>query len=264
MLCLKCRFKFFPSREKFKHCMNANQNEVGSSTNKDDIDSLYKAAGRYVPPHERKRMQEQAAQVQAAAKESTLSDSRGGGSRPWDQQSRSSGGFGKPPASDYGRGWSSNNLNSSGGVSKWNDRGGGSSVPGGNSTTVYGEDGLCPANPRLETELFGQNNTAGINFEKYNDLKVEREGADIPECLESFLESDLGPVLNHNVRLLGYTVPTPIQKNAIPIVMNGRDLMACAQTGTFRTFPFAHLTRKRQDSSILIPHHRRFGSNQRF
>lgn len=206
--------------------MNTNQNEVGQSSNKDDIDSLYKAAGRYVPPHERKRMQEQG---QSSA--SNLSDSKT--SRPWDSSSKSSG-FGK--ANEYNRNWGGNTLNSSGGVSKWSDRGSAPSSPsfsssGNSGTSQYGEDGLCPANPRLESELFGQNNTAGINFEKYNDLPVDREGVDIPDCLESFLESDLGPVLNHNVRLLGFSVPTPIQKNSIPIVMSGRDLMACAQTG---------------------------------
>lgn len=214
--------------------MNTNQNEVGSSSNKDDIDSLYKAAGRYVPPHERKRM----AEAQAQSSASNLSDSKG--SRPWESRG-SSGGFAKTN-SDYGRNWTSNSLNSSGGVSKWNDRGGPSSTASfssgsGNSANAYGEDGLCSANPRLEQELFGQNNLAGINFEKYNDLKVEKEGVDIPECLESFLESDLGPVLNHNVRLLGFSVPTPVQKNSIPIVMNGRDLMACAQTGTIFISP---------------------------
>eukprot|EP01127_Copromyxa_protea_P009291 TRINITY_DN2177_c0_g1_i1.p1 TRINITY_DN2177_c0_g1~~TRINITY_DN2177_c0_g1_i1.p1 ORF type:complete len:659 (-),score=152.75 TRINITY_DN2177_c0_g1_i1:141-2000(-) len=180
-----------------------------------------------------------------APSNASLSDSRGG--RPWESNKSSqpggfrSGGVSATASGEYGRSWSNNNnsnMNSSGGVSKWNDRSVGSSATGNSSQYQYGEDGLCPPNPRLESELFGDHRTTGINFEKYNDLKVEREGVDIPDCLESFLDSDLGPVLNHNVRLLGYSVPTPVQKNAIPIVMSGRDLMACAQTGSGKTAGF--------------------------
>jgi ATP-dependent RNA helicase DDX3X len=100
-----------------------------------------------------------------------------------------------------------------------------------------------PANPRLERELFGivddpTKQQTGINFEKYDDIPVEASGHDVPEPVLKFTNPPLDEHLLKNIELAHYKVPTPVQKYSIPIVMGGRDLMACAQTGSGKTGGF--------------------------
>jgi len=51
-------------------------------------------------------------------------------------------------------------------------------------------------------------------------------------------ELHLIPALTEAVRDMGYTRPTPIQAEAIPAILAGRDLIGCASTGTGKTAAF--------------------------
>ncbi|KAI0331655.1 ATP-dependent RNA helicase ded-1 [Cubamyces sp. BRFM 1775] len=142
----------------------------------------------------------------------------GGGGGGWSERPQSNG-YGGAPRGDGPR--------ETFGYGVWKD---GKHVPGGR-------------NMRLEKELYGDENDpskqhTGINFEKYDDIPVEATGAGVPEPVTTFTSPPLDPVLLENIGYARYTTPTPVQKYSIPIVTSGRDLMACAQTGSGKTGGF--------------------------
>ncbi len=64
----------------------------------------------------------------------------------------------------------------------------------------------------------------------------------------SMKDLNLVPALAEAVEDMGFTEPTPIQQKAIPIVLEGRDLIGCASTGTGKTAAFLLPTLQRLGS----------------
>ncbi|KAI9810510.1 MAG: DEAD-box ATP-dependent RNA helicase [Phylliscum demangeonii] len=161
---------------------------------------------------------------------------------PWGPPPSQHNGLGGPPRVDGGTNWAN--------APNFTPRGGSGSGPSSSSVRGSGDgqwkDGRHvpgPANQRLERELFGVPNDptklqTGINFEKYDEIPVEATGTDVPQPVNQFSNPPLDPHLLLNIELASYKVPTPVQKYSIPIVMGGRDLMACAQTGSGKTGGF--------------------------
>src|SRR5512133_1180840 len=54
-----------------------------------------------------------------------------------------------------------------------------------------------------------------------------------------FTKLGLSHTMLDGVKAMGYLEPTPIQLRAIPLVLNGRDVIGSAQTGTGKTAAFA-------------------------
>ena len=48
----------------------------------------------------------------------------------------------------------------------------------------------------------------------------------------------LAPALNEALKRANFTQPTPIQNQAIPLALNGHDILGLAQTGTGKTLAF--------------------------
>lgn len=78
--------------------------------------------------------------------------------------------------------------------------------------------------------------------------------------MSTFKKLGLAPALLSSIEKLGYETPTAIQEQSIPILMEGGDLLAQAQTGTGKTAAFAlpilqhiDLTIKQPQAIILAP-----------
>lgn len=95
-----------------------------------------------------------------------------------------------------------------------------------------------PPETESAEDLFTSGISSGVNFLKLDDIEVNVTGNDPPRPITSFETSGLRPLILENVQKSGYTKPTPIQKYSIPAILNGRDLMSCAQTGSGKTAAF--------------------------
>jgi len=62
---------------------------------------------------------------------------------------------------------------------------------------------------------------------------------DVPKMDTAFSQLGLSDALAYAVQEMGYTEPTPIQRQAIPIILQGGDVIGSAQTGTGKTAAFA-------------------------
>ena len=94
------------------------------------------------------------------------------------------------------------------------------------------------------TDLRGKSGILAV----YNQRMTELIAEETPPT-PTFAELGLDPAIVRAITDTGYTTPTPIQAAAIPAVMGGRDLKACAQTGTGKTAAFSLPLLQR-----LLPH----------
>ncbi|GAA95675.1 uncharacterized protein L969DRAFT_45146 [Mixia osmundae IAM 14324] len=188
----------------------------------------------YVPPHLRAKQQAAAAAPPVAARAPATNGHglgaaappfvpRPAGAASWDVETPRSSGFGSRGGGSGGFG----GRRAGAGVGAWQD-----------GKHIIGE-----ASVRMQKELFGDagdpsKQQTGINFDKYADIPVEATGSNVPPPITTFSGDYLDAHLLSNIELAYYKTPTPVQKYSVPIVAAGRDLMACAQTGSGKTGGF--------------------------
>ncbi|MFA9378602.1 MAG: DEAD/DEAH box helicase [Lachnotalea sp.] len=76
----------------------------------------------------------------------------------------------------------------------------------------------------------------------------------------NFKDLNLSPLLLKALDKKGYVMPSPIQEKAIPYVLEGRDVLGCAQTGTGKTAAFALPILQNLMSNTNIPKKRNIRS----
>ena len=75
-------------------------------------------------------------------------------------------------------------------------------------------------------------------FSRFDNIPVEVTGNKPPAAIQTFDELLLPDTLKSNIARAEFTKPTPVQKYGMPIILTGRDIMACAQTGSGKTVRF--------------------------
>ncbi|XP_015736628.1 probable ATP-dependent RNA helicase DDX52 isoform X1 [Coturnix japonica] len=75
-----------------------------------------------------------------------------------------------------------------------------------------------------------------------NQHRINIQGTDLPDPIATFdqlqKEYKVHPKVIENIQAAGFHVPTPIQMQAIPVMLHGRELLASAPTGSGKTLAF--------------------------
>lgn len=172
-------------------------------------------------------------------------DGEDGGRKPYRRREDGEGGGDRPR---FNRNRDENGDGEDGGRKPFKRRDG-DNEEGGDGEGEKKKEIYVPEEPSTdEKEIFGSTIKSGINFKKFESIPV-KVTENIPKLLTSFKTSGLRDYLLQNIEKAGYETLTPIQKAAIPAIMKGIDLMACAQTGSGKVSLRLLLTNK---STFLV------------
>ena len=94
---------------------------------------------------------------------------------------------------------------------------------------------------------------SAFSTRRTQDARFANHAKDMAHMSKTFDSFGLNPALLQALASEGYTTPTPIQAQAIPDVMAGKDLLGIAQTGTGKTAAFALPILQRLSASAERP-----------
>jgi superfamily II DNA/RNA helicase len=91
---------------------------------------------------------------------------------------------------------------------------------------------------RNSTHFAPRQRDARVNPDRYINKATDAEEQIQYTSTNQFADFDISPELKANIVARGYTTPTPIQDQIIPYVLEGRDVVGVANTGTGKTAAF--------------------------
>ncbi|OVA05854.1 Helicase [Macleaya cordata] len=91
-----------------------------------------------------------------------------------------------------------------------------------------------------------------VAYRKQLELKLH--GKDVPKPIKTWIQTGLTSKILDTIRKLGYEKPMPIQAQALPIIMSGRDCIGVAKTGSGKTLAFVlPMLRHIKDQPPVVP-----------
>lgn len=95
-----------------------------------------------------------------------------------------------------------------------------------------------------------------IHSSRYVNKATITQPIEETPIVHRFEDFQIEPVIKENIKLRGYVAPTPIQDQAIPLVLEGKDVVGIANTGTGKTaaflVPLINKIIKNRNSRVLI------------
>ncbi len=92
-----------------------------------------------------------------------------------------------------------------------------------------------------------------IHPSKFINKAVEKADEVVYEATHKFADFPFGSQLHHNIAKKGYETPSAIQDQAIPHIIEGKDVIGLANTGTGKTAAFLLPIIERQSGIMLRP-----------
>ncbi|MEI6528511.1 MAG: DEAD/DEAH box helicase [bacterium] len=113
--------------------------------------------------------------------------------------------------------------------------------------------------PRQQSSPRGGGFSQSIHFSKFINKAEPIEETVAYVSTHKFIDFAISDILKNNIVTKGYVTPTPIQDQIIPHILNGKDVVGIANTGTGKTGAFLIpliqkvLTNRNEKIIILVP-----------